>query len=318
MAFFQNMLTIFEQVMILAVLVTVGFCGDKFGFFTEKAARLANDLLFYVVTPCVIVNSFMKIEYTNESAKSFFTALAIAFIFHTLAVLLSFTLFNKGNKEKNIIYKYASVYGNTGYMGIPLSMAVMQKVAGNAQLGSFYCSAFVACFNLFCFTHGVWLMSGKNGKGFSPKKLILNPGSISILIGVPLFLLGITLPEIVQVPVDHLANMNAPLAMVMFGTYLSKADFKTVFKQKNIYVTSVLKLVIIPLVMIGGFRLCGITGNLLIVASICVSAPVANNTVMLAAKYGRDTSLASQVSGFTSILAIVTMPACVALAMMLA
>ena len=188
MVFLQNMFTIFEQVMILAIMVTVGFCGDKFGFFTEKAARLANDLLFYVVTPCVIVNSFMKIEYTKESAKSFFTALAIALVFHVVAILLSLVLFNKGNKEKNVIYKYASVYGNTGYMGIPLSMAVMQKVTGNAQLGSFYCSAFVACFNLCCFTHGVWLMSGKNSKGFSAKKLILNPGAISIIIGIPLFL----------------------------------------------------------------------------------------------------------------------------------
>lgn len=317
MIFFQNMYTIFVQVMILAVLVMVGFLGDKLGYFTEKAARLANDLLFYVITPCVIVGSFLNIEYTKENAVDFFITLLCVVVFHIIVIALSFFLFNKETYEKSAIYKYAVVYGNVGYMGLPLSMAVMKIVAGDASIGAFYSAAFVAVFNLFAFSHGVFIMSGRKDTKFDFKKLILNPGLISIVIGVPLFLLEVKLPQIILSPVNHLLNMNTPLAMVMFGTYLSKADFKTVFKDKNIYIVSLLKLVLIPLAMIFGFRLCGVTGNLLIVLAIGLCAPTANNTVMFAAKFKRDTSLASQLCGFTSILAVVTMPACVAIAMMI-
>lgn len=319
MVFLSNVYTVFMQVIVLAVIVCVGFFGDRFGYFTEHAARLCNNLLFYVVTPCVIVNSFLNVEYTKESAGGFFAAFACAAVFHMLAVALSFFLFNKGDRDKNIIYKFAIVYGNTGYMGLPLAKAVMDAVSGNGEIGIFYCSAAVAVFNLFCFTHGVWLMSDSDGKGsFSLKKLIVNPGMLSILIGMPLFLLNVKLPTLLWSPLEHLASMNTPLAMVMFGTYLSKADLSAAFRQKNIYVTALMKLIVVPLAMIGLFRLCGVTGSLLIVASVFVSAPSANNTVMFAAKYNRDTSLASQVCGFVSVLSVVTMPACVALAIMLA
>lgn len=315
MEFLNNMYTVFMQVVILAVMVMVGFFGDRFGFFTEKAARMCNDLLFYVVCPCIIVNSFVTVPFTPENASGFFIALGCAVFFHVAAIILSFFLFNKGDKDKNVVYKYAVVYGNTGYMGLPLAFAVMQALSGNGDVGVFYCSAAVVVFNLFCFTHGVWLMSG--GGRLDPKKLILNPGTIPVIIGLALFLLRIKLPAVIGTPVSHIAGMNTPLAMVMFGTYLSHADLRAAFKSPNIYIAALVKLVLTPLAMIGLFRLAGVTGDMLIVASVFVSAPTASNTVMFSAKFGKDTALASQVTSFSSILSVLTMPACVALAILL-
>lgn len=316
MIFLSNVYTVFIQVMILAVLVFTGFLGDRLKFFPEKAARMANDLLFYIITPSVIINSFINVKFTKDSALDFLMAFCCAVAFHVVAILVSMLFFNKGNRADNVIFKYGTVYANMGYMGLPLSAAVMQTVAGDGNIGTFYCSAAVCAFNVFSFTHGVSLMSG-DGKKFDFKKLIINPGTMGILIGAPLFLLQITPPEIIKTPISHLSNMNTPLALLCFGTYLSRADLKSMWKRGNIYLTALLKLVALPVVVILGFYLCGIRGNLLIVASVFISAPTANNTVMFAAKFGRDTALASQVSGLVSILSVITMPACVALAMML-
>ena len=38
MVFLSNVYTVFLQVLMLAILVTVGFLGDRLRFFTEKAA----------------------------------------------------------------------------------------------------------------------------------------------------------------------------------------------------------------------------------------------------------------------------------------
>lgn len=317
MVFLSNLYTVFIQVVILAVLVFVGFLGDRLDFFSEKTARQANNLLFYIITPAVIINSFLSVKFTKDTALDFLMAFCCAAAFHIVAIVTSMLFFNKGNRADNVIFKYGTVYANMGYMGLPLSAAVMQTVAKNGDIGTFYCSAAVCAFNIFSFTHGVSIMSG-DGKKFEFKKLIFNPGTVGILVGAPLFLLRVAPPEIIKVPLTHLSNMNTPLALLCFGAYLSKADLKTMWKRVNIYVTAFLKLALLPVAMILAFYLVGIKGNLLIVASVFISAPTANNTVMFAAKFGRDTALASQVSGLVSILSIVTMPACVALAMLLA
>ncbi len=317
MNFFANAFTVFTQVLILAIMVMVGFFGDRLGFFSEKTARSSNDLLFYIITPALIINSFANVEFTKENALDYLYAFLCASAFHVFAIAVTCLFFNKGDRSKNVVFKYSTIYANMGYMGLPLSHAVMEAVTGNGEIGTFYCSAAMTAFNIFSFTHGVWLMSDSSGK-FDAKKLIINPGTIGVLIGAPIFLLGITLPEIIKTPLTHIGNMTTPFAMILFGTYLSKSDFKTMFKQGNIYLTAFLKLIVLPLAALLGFYLCGVRGNLLIVASVFVSAPTANNTVMFAAKFGRDTGLASQVSGLVSILSIVTMPLCVALAMMLA
>lgn len=317
MIFLTNVYTVFVQVLMLAVLVAVGFLGDRLKFFPEKAARMSNDLLFYIITPAVIISSFAKVEFTRDSALQFLAAFCCAAAFHVIAIAASTLFFNKCDRAEGVIFKYATVYANMGYMSLPLSAAVMQSVTGSGDIGTFYCSAAVCAFNIFSFTHGVALMSG-TGKSFDWKKLLINPGTIGILIGAPIFLLRLTVPEIINTPLTHLANMNTPLAMLCFGTYLSRADLKSMWRRGNIYLTALLKLVVLPLIAIVGFYLVGVRGNLLIVASVFVSAPTANNTVMFAAKFDRDTGLASQTSGLVSVLSIITMPTCVALAMLLA
>ena len=88
--------------------------------------------------------------------------------------------------------------------------------------------------------------------------------------------------------------------------------------EKKVYFTAFLKLLAFPILLVLLFWLCGVRGDILIVASVFVSAPTATNTAMFAAKFNKDTALASQVCGFSTLLSILTMPVCVALGVMLA
>lgn len=305
--FLENMLTAARQVAILAILVLVGLLCDKSKIYTEKASRLTNELLFYIVTPAVIVESFLRVDRTGESMKGLFLSALCAVLIHAAAILLTLPLFRKGDREENSVYKYASIYGNTGYMAIPLAGAVL------GEEGIFYCSAGIAVFNVFCFTHGVWLMR-RQGDSFNLKKLIVNPGILSLLIGLPLFLLNVTLPEVIAQPISLLADLNTPLAMILFGTYLAHTRLKTLFLRPQGYEVALFKLVLLPLLMIGCFYLMGIRGALMVACTITAAVPSANNTIMFAAKYGKDTGLASQTVSLVSILSIGTMPVMIALA----
>ncbi len=308
--FLQNVQTAAMQVAILYIIVAVGFICDRVGLYTEKAARLTNDLLFYIVTPAIIVQSFTSIVYTPESLRNLLLSFLGGTVLHVAAILLSLPFFRKGDKRTANVYKFACVYGNVGYMALPLAAAVL------GEEGVFFCSGVLIPFNIFAFTHGVHLMSGTSGEKakFNVKSLFLNPGVISVVIGMPLFLLHVTLPRIVAEPVSYIASLNTPLAMLMFGTYLSKTDLRKMFFRKETYFVAFLKLLLLPAVMLGGLKLLDVPRVLCTALLISASAPTANNTVMFATKYGNDTAAASQTIAVVSFLSVLTMPLFIAAA----
>jgi len=309
--FFQNVLIASEQVAILYILVAVGAIADKVGIYTEKVAKSCTDLLFYIITPAVIIESFLSLEYNPETAKSLFIAMGCGFLLHIVSAGISAIVFNKSPADKKCIYKYSCAYGNCGYMALPLAGAVL------GDEGVFYCSAVIISFQILSFTHGIYTITkGKEGEKvkFDFKKLILNPGVISVIIGLPLFLLSVQLPEIIAKPMNYIASLNTPVAMLIFGTYIANTNFKSIFKNWRIFGVAAVKLIILPLLLITSFRFMGITGALLVALSISAGAPTANNTVMFAAKYDRNTGLASQTVAVVSFISIITLPVMIALA----
>ncbi len=304
--FLSNVQIAAKQVGILYILVLIGFITDKTKLYTEKTAKACTDLLFYIVTPSVIVNSFFEQEFTKESARNLLIAVGCGFLIHVVGIIISTPFFLKGDKDKNAIYRFGAVYGNVGYMVLPLTNAIL------GSEGVFYCSGVVTAFNIMAFTHGILIMDTESKK-FDFKKLIINPGMLGVLVGLPFYLLNINLPEIITAPVGFVDGMQTPLAMIIFGTYLANTDLLSVFKNKKIFLTASIKLILLPVVMYLFYRLFGLTGTLLIAMMISSSAPSANNTVLFSAKYNKDTGLASQLVSVASFMSIITMPLIIAL-----
>lgn len=308
--FLNNMLTALTQVTVLMLLAAVGFCTHKGNLYTEKTARLCNGLLFYIVTPSVICHSIIKLERSAETLKLLGWALLGGFLFHLFGVVLTHFLFK--NSPAPAVYKYASMYGNMGYMGIPLSQAVL------GATGVFICSVMVFIFNLFCFTHGAAVMDQSKSGGVRLSKILINPGTIGLALGLPLFLLDVSLPSVIHEPLTHLSNLNTPLAMLMLGTYLASTELKKIFTIKENYLVLFIKLIFLPAITIVTAFLCGVRGDLLVGFALMSCVPTASNTVMFAAQFEQDTGRAGMTIALNNIVSIFTMPVWIALAQSLA
>lgn len=148
------MLNAAEQVAILYIVVAVGVLADKTRTLYRKTARLCTGLLLYHHAQCDCP-LFSEIEYSPETAKSFYS--------HRLRSVDScrgggykYSFFRKSDRHKGAVLKYACVYGNCGYMALPLANAVL------GSEGVFYCSAVIMAFQMFVFTHGVFIMEEKS------------------------------------------------------------------------------------------------------------------------------------------------------------
>ena len=299
------------QVAILYLIVLVGFICDKVKLFTEATARATVNLLLYIITPCIIIDAFLKMEYSPARAKKLFLALGLMFLLHIIAIVMNLPFFRRKGGPYNPIYKYASIYGNVGFMAIPLAKAVL------GATGVFYCSTGIIAFNVLTFTHGIRVMAGDQSK-FDWKKLIVNPGVIGITVGLPLFLLNVEVPTIIAQPISLIAGLNTAVAMLIFGTYLANTDLKTMFTAKGIYLVALLKLIALPVSCILLFHAMGVKGPLLVACAISASVPSGNNTFMFSSKYGLDVGMASKTVALVSVFSILTMPVIIAFAQSMA
>lgn len=305
--FLGNLQIVATQVLILYLIAFIGFFADKTKIFVRADAIRLVDLLFNLILPFAIINSFLSMDRTKEHIFGLFFAILLAFLTHLLGIGFASLCFKKRSKAEQGVYHYAIVFSNAAFLALPLAQSVV------GEEGVFYSSCYVAVFNVLAFTYGINQISGGKAK-INLKSLFLNPGSISVLIGIPLFLLQVKLPDFLTDTMARVGACNSPMAMIVFGTFLANCNFKNVFIKKEAYFVSFLRLVLIPVVMLFVFKLLGVEGNMLTALTISASAPVATNTAMYAAKYENDTALSSELVGQTSIFSVITMPIIVALA----
>mgnify|MGYP003058742364 CR=1 FL=1 len=107
--FLSDVATAAKQVFILYVLVLLGFICDRTKIYTEKAARLTNDLLFYIVTPAIIIQSFSSVEMSGENVRGMLMSFLGGTILHVVAIVICIPFWHRTDKNLSCIYKYAAI-----------------------------------------------------------------------------------------------------------------------------------------------------------------------------------------------------------------
>lgn len=286
------------QVFIFFLLIFTGLILFKTKLIDTKGITYLVNILFYAVTPVLIINSFGQVQFSKESATGFAVVSVCSVIAHAIGLLLSILIFRKKG-DKTALLRTSVVFSNCGFMSLPLAEALFKSE------GVFLVSAYVAVNNLIIWTVGVKMFSG--GK-MSLKKAFVNPGVIGILIGLPIFLLGIKIPSPIEATFAHISNLNTPLAMIIIGCYLAQASLTPQKGDGQMWIAFLFRLIIVPVVCLLLFTSFGIGGTALSCIMIPVSAPTAASVMMFTAKYGGDTRLAARIVPISTLLSIITMP----------
>ena len=319
----DNLVLVARQVAALFVLMGFGAAMRRTKLIGDVAIDGFVNVLILVVTPCVIVDVFQR-PFDPSSLSSLGLAFAIAVTGHLVVIPLAMLLVRHRDENVRKPLLLAAVFSNAGFMGIPLEQAIL------GDRGVFFGASYIVVFNLFIWSWGLKVMRGKgeegrgNGERISGNrkevvKMVLNPGTIGIVLGLPLFLFSAKLPSFLAVPVHHLANLNTPLAMIVIGYGLAGAKLGRVARNPSVYVASLIRLVGYPLLFVAAmypFR-AHLDRDMMLAMCIAASAPVAAMVSMFATKFRRDVDTGVAVVSGTTLLSIITMPAVIALAMSL-
>ena len=296
----QNFLTVFEQVMVLFLLMALGFVFNKTGKLNQNICKALSDIIVVFVAPCVIVKSFIR-EYNPDMLMNLLVAIGISAALHIAMIVISKLAFCKAEDKKRKFLTFASVFSNAGFIAIPLQEVIL---GGD---GVFYGAAYLAVFNIFLWSFGIVEMSGDKSL-ITPKKLLVSPGIIGIVIGVILFVFSIKPPTVITAVIGHISALNLPTPMFIVGYYLAQTNIFKALKNSKLYICLLLRLILYPIAALLVFKLLNIDNTLAVSLILAVCAPVGATATMFSEKFDGDTTLSVELVSISTLFSMLTMP----------
>ncbi len=302
---------VLRQIAVLAILVLVGIIASRAKIITAASKDVLARIIFYVTLPALLFTNFSKVDLTPELLSSSMQTLLLSLfvlLFMLLMGSLAAKLFGlRGSHEA--IFRLHSMLGNIIYLGLPLIATQFGRE------GLLYASLFVLVSNILMWTVGVAVVAP--GSGFSPGKILaklFNINTIAILSGFALFLLSVRLPPIIIDSVGALGSTTTYLSMIYIGAMLYYADGKKMLKNRNVYLLSFNRLLLVPFMLIGIFALMNylfpdlLRREVLNVVVMQAAMPCMVNVVIMVNILGKDDDIATANVFVSTILSIITLP----------
>ena len=300
----------------LFALIVIGYVLMKLRVVPDNAAGVLSKLENNVFIPALVMGTFMTkfTVDTIQTAGVFLLGGVITIaITAPLAILLSRVCSKDAYVRKICIYGLA--FSNFGFMG----NAVVEKLFPEVFLNYLI---FTLPFWALIYTWGVPALLIPAGEGkrtaWQRVKPFLNPMFVGMILGVILGLLpfsghGYENFGFFGSLVKDLGSCMSPVAMILTGMTIAKIDIAKTLKNMPIYLTSVLRLVIIPLVAIGIFALAlhlfpSLPKEVILCALCALAMPLGLSTIVVPAGYGMDTTVASGMALVSHLLSCITIP----------
>ena len=212
--------------------------------------------------------------------------------------------------RKAPIHILHTAFGNAVFLGFP----ILDAIFPNGE-GILYGIIYFLTQNTMMWTLGIFIFTREeNSRKIDALKNLINPNTISFLIGLTMLLTGIRIPGFMFDTLQGLGKTTMYLAMLYIGAILANVNFRAIVKNKSTFILSMNKLIIGPVVLMLLMHLVlaysPLTLNLTAQTVIIMESamPCMTLLVILARKYGKDDFYATQNLSVSTLLSIITLP----------
>ena len=299
----MNVLIVFQQMVIMFALMGLGFILARGKVFSNKAPSDFSKMIVEVCNPALMVCSALNRDNT-ASKNDLLLAVLLAVIYYVVLIGVGIVIpyLIKAKKAEVKSYQLLSVYGNIGFMGIPLISAVM----GNSAV--IYLTVFIIMFNVLIYTHGIGILTSKRqdgGSKFAWRQMI-NPGTIAAAIAITIYLVDIQVPQMANQALQYVGQCTTFFSMAVIGMALARIPAKELFSEYKLYIFAAIRFLLLPIVVAMCLKPFLHNEMLLGVTVITLALPAANMPLMLAEKYDGETQLLAKGIVLTTILSVIT------------
>lgn len=299
--------TALGSIVVLFSLILVGFICRKTNLVSDRAQKDVTNIVLYAMLPATIVKTMTK-PIDKDAIEMLLTMIVItviSYVFITILSILVSKRFHLPANQRDVLFGGMS-FANITFMGLPVQEAVF-----GSEAVFFTIMSQLVIFEIYCWSIGLSILEKhKNGGKFhiSIKEVLKKPGVFASIIGLILLFAKVELPPMLDNFVTMLGKGISPLAMIAVGFMLANSNIKEAVRNKYLYISSFVKLLVIPLVMIAVLYVLNIRGLMMAIPVIEMAMPTAAYLAMLSAIADNDTTLASEQIFVSSLLSLITIP----------
>ncbi len=297
------MTDIIAALLTVFAIIALGFWLRRTVFTEEESWRLVDRLNYYIMFPALLVTSLVRADLTGYAigpiAATVLLGLACGVVLVSVLRMVmalpgpQFASMFQGALRWNGFVALATASGFASAQGVTIVAIVVAALVPTVNILS------------------VLVLARTNDAGATPysslpKILITNPLILACIAGVALNGQTLVVDSPLGMTVETLGRAALPLGLMGVGAGLDFAALKG--RGLIIAVTTIFKLVVMPLLFFIWGTMLGLEGLTLTIIVMCGAVPGATSSYVLARQLGSDAGLMAGLVTASTLCALVTMP----------
>lgn len=337
----MSITVVLQQMVIIFLLIGIGMILFKKGMLSEMTSKQLSGLIVNVTNPALLICSAFE-DGPRVTIQELALAFALYAVIYAVLIAVSFVLpyILRVPNRYHYAYRMLTIFGNTGFIGIPLASAVL----GTESL--IFVSIFNLLFNILIYTFGISILQkaaarqascgsdsstdqggairsdsrtdqggaicsdSSTGQGSSSRwQKIINAGTISAAATIIFYLGNFDVPVIITSTISYVGRATTLLSMLVLGVSVVQMTPKEIFSHPKLYGFTLLRQILIPIICIVLVRPFVHNTLILNTMALMLAVPAANMPLMLSKQLNVETDTISQGIILTTVLSLITIPA---------
>jgi predicted permease len=145
------------NVALLFIMMIPGILLKKCKLSTDGIGKGISNLVLYIAQPALIFLAYLR-PFDKEILINSAYVLALSVVVHIIFSVVAMNCFRKSPDSARRMLRFATIFSNAAFMGIPLISAVLEETYPGATV---YASIYNITFNLFLWSLGVYICTDK-------------------------------------------------------------------------------------------------------------------------------------------------------------
>lgn len=305
MEYFYRVLT---QLEIFTIMILLGVFAVKTNAMNEKSLGDLSKLIMRLILPVMIFHKSINGATKSDMMLSFIEVLIASFFMFAVLFVVGYLLKKafalKGNYGR--IYHAATMFGNVGFIGIPLILGILP------ERGMLYMALFFIVDQIVLWSIGFYMTLPeeklKEASLKSNLKNIMSPAMVGIILAIIFIMAGWKLPATLNKALGAVGDATTPLSLIYIGASFCFTDIRRFITRREYYAMVVVKMIVAPVFVFAVLSAFQVQPEIVTVITTLTGVPSMAAIAMFARMNGSDENCAIGAIMVTTIFCLFTLP----------